>query len=414
MKNRKLWVSILAGFLALVMLLGLVVSVIPTPVNAAESSASIKKRIKEMEEEKKKIDEKMDSIDADIDANYSEIEKIVAEKNKVDQEVFLLSQQVTLTNNQIIEYNLLVADKQEELEAAEGHLEQLQADNKERIRAMEKNGKLSYWSVVFQANSFTDLLDRLQMIEQIQEADKARIEEMCVAAEEVTVAKQELETEIALLEESKEELNVAQAELEVKSAESDALLSQLVDKGLEFEALMDAAEDEMEKIEADIDKAESEYKKAKEREWAAAHPAGGGGSSSSAPSSSGWIVPCRYTAFTSAFGWRTHPISGTRKHHNGVDLAGVKGTSIYAAKGGTVSSTGYDSSRGYYVIIDHGDGFKSYYYHMTRYIVSSGQKVDRGKTIGYMGSTGASTGPHLHFGISYKGSYVNPAKYIRI
>lgn len=413
MRKRKLWVSIMAGFLALVMILGFIVSVIPTPVSA-ESSASIKKRIEAMEKEKKEISERMKEIDADIDANFSEIEKIVAQKNQVDQEVFLLSQQVTIINNQIAEYNLLVADKQEELEAAEAHLEQLQADNKERIRAMEKNGKLSYWSVVFQANSFTDLLDRLQMIEQIQEADKARIEEMCVAAEEVNVAKEELEAEVAVLAANKEELNVAQAELEVKREESDALLAQLVSRGLEFEALMDAAEDEMSEIKADISEAQKDYQEAKAKEWAAAHPSGGGGSSNSAPSSSGWIKPCRYTAFTSAFGWRTHPIYGTKKHHNGVDLAGVKGTSIYAAKGGTVSATGYDSSRGYYVIIDHGDGFKSYYYHMTHYIVSKGQSVSRGKTIGYMGSTGASTGPHLHFGISYNGSYVNPARYINI
>ena len=194
MRKRKLWVSILAGFLALLMILSVIVSVIPTPVSA-ESSASIKKRIEAMEKEKKEISARMDEIDADIDANFSEIEKIVAQKNQVDQEVFLLSQQVTVINNQIAEYNLLVADKQDELDAAEEHLEQLQADNKERIRAMEKNGKLSYWSVIFQANSFTDLLDRLEMIEQIQDADKARIEEMCVAAEEVNVAKAELETE---------------------------------------------------------------------------------------------------------------------------------------------------------------------------------------------------------------------------
>ena len=413
MKNRKLWVSIVAGLMALLMVLGIIASAIPTRVNA-ESSAEIKKRIEALKEDKAAIDERIDEIDADIDANFSEIEQIVAQKNQVDQEVFLLSQQVTIINNQIVEYNLLIADKQEELEIAEEHLEQLQAENKERIRAMEKNGKLSYWSVIFQANSFTDMLDRLQMIEQIQEADQARIEEMCVAAAEVAAAKEELETELAALAANKEELNAAQAELEVKRAESDALLNRLVERGIEFEELMEAAEDEMAAIKADIDEAEKDYKEAKAKEWAAAHPSTGTSSSTSAPSSSGWIVPCRYTAFTSAFGWRNHPIYGVPKYHNGVDLAGPSGTSIYASKGGTVSGTGYNSSAGYYVVINHGDGFKSYYYHMTHYIVSVGQSVNRGQTIGYMGSTGASTGPHLHFGISYNGSYVNPANYISI
>lgn len=413
MKNKRLWVSIVAGLLALLMVLGIIASAIPTRVNA-ESSAEIKKRIEALKEDKEAIDERIDEIDADIDANFSEIDQIVAQKNQVDQEVFLLSQQVTIINNQIVEYNLLIADKQEELETAEEHLEQLQAENKERIRAMEKNGKLSYWSVIFQANSFTDMLDRLQMIEQIQEADQARIEEMCVAAAEVTAAKEELETELVALAANKEELNVAQAELEVKRAESDALLNRLVERGIEFEELMEAAEDEMAAIKADIDEAEKDYKEAKAKEWAAANPSTGTSSSTSAPSSSGWIVPCRYTAFTSAFGWRIHPIYGYEKFHNGVDLAGPKGTAIYAAKGGTVSGTGYNSSAGYYVVINHGDGFKSYYYHMTHYIVSVGQTVNRGQTIGYMGSTGASTGSHLHFGISYNGSYVNPANYISI
>ena len=413
MRKRKLWVSIIAGLLALLMVLGIVASAIPTYVSA-ESSAEIKKRIEALKEDKKAVKEHMSEIDADIDDNYSEIEKIVAQKNLVDQEVFLLTQEVTIINNQIIEYNLLVADKQEELEKAEEHLEQLQAENKERIRAMEKNGKLSYWSVIFQANSFTDMLDRLQMIEQIQDADKARIDEMCVAAEQVVAAKEELEAEVAALEENKEELNVTQAELEVKREESDALLNDLVGRGLEFEALMEAAEDEMAELEADIKKAQKEYETAKAKEWAAAHPSGGAGSSSSAPNSGGWRKPCRYTAVTSPYGWRIHPIYGKEKFHYGVDLANSKGTPIYAAKGGTVSGTGYNSSAGYYVVIDHGDGFKSYYYHLTHYIVSRGNKVSGGQTIGYMGSTGASTGPHLHFGITYNGSWVNPSKYIGV
>lgn len=418
MKKRKLWVSILAGFLALMMILGIVMMAVPTRVSAAESSAQIQQRLEALKDEKDEIDARIEGIGADIDANFSEIEGIVAQKNQVDQEIFLLTQQSTNINNQISEYSLLVADKQDELDQAQTHLEELQADNKERIRAMEKNGKISYWSVLFQANSFTDLLDRLQMIEQIAEADEMRIQELCVAAEAVETAKTALEAEVAVLEENKAELKASQEILEVKRAESDALLADLVDRGIEYEALMEAAEAEMADIQADIDEAEDEYQKAKDREWAAANPNFGTGgstsSSTSAPNSGGWINPCRYTAFTSAFGWRIHPIYGTRRHHNGVDLAGPQGTPIYAAKSGTVSRASYDGSQGYHVYIDHGDGFKTIYMHMTHYIVYSGQYVEQGQVIGYMGSTGASTGPHLHFGMSYNGNYVNPANYINI
>ena len=137
-------------------------------------------------------------------------------------------------------------------------------------------------------------------------------------------------------------------------------------------------------------------------------------SGSSTPVSGGWKVPINYTAMTSAFGWRIHPIYGTRKFHYGVDLAAPTGTPIYATRSGTVSTASYNGSAGYYVQINHGDGFRSIYMHMTHYVVSAGQNVSQGQVIGYCGSTGGSTGPHLHFGISYNGSYVNPANYIPI
>ncbi len=416
MKNRKLFVSILAGLLALVMVLGIVAMVVPV-TQAAESSASIQKRLDALKEDKKAIDAEIAAIDADIDENFTEIEKIVAEKNKVDQEIFLLTQQVTNINGQIAEYSLLVADKQDELDAAEEELSTLQAENKARIRAMEKNGKISYWSVLFKANSFTDLLDRLEMISQIAEADEKRLQELADAADAVEAAKAELETEVAALEDTKDELADSQATLEEKSAESDALLAELVARGQEFEALMDAAEEEMAELKDDISDAEKDLKEAQRQEWLAANPNYGTGSttpSTSAPSSKGWIKPCRYSAVTSAFGYRIHPIYGDRRLHKGVDLGASKGTPIYASKSGTVSTASYDGSRGYYVRIDHGDGFKSEYLHMTHYIVKSGQQVTQGQVIGYVGSTGASTGPHLHFGISYNGNYVNPANYVSL
>lgn len=410
MKNRKLWVSLLAGLLALIMVLGLFVSVLPTYASA-ETSAEIKERLEELEKEKDAIDEKVKELEGQVSENFGEMEKIVAQKDLIDQEVFLLNQQIDNINAQISEYGLLIADKQDELEEAEEHLLQLQEKNKERIRAMEKNSGLSYWSVIFKANSFVDLLDRLKMIEEIAEADKERLEEMAIAAEVVAAAKAELETQKVALEESKLELDAAQAELAVKRAEADKLLSELVAIGQEYEDLLEKSEDEQQELALEIAKAEKEYNAAKKKEQEAANPGNGG---YAPPSSAGWIVPCRYIAMTSPFGMRWHPISGGYKMHYGVDLANNTGTPIYAARSGTVSAASYNGSAGYYVSINHGDGFSSIYMHMTHYIVRSGQYVEQGQVIGYMGSTGGSTGPHLHFGISYNGTYVNPANYINI
>ena len=105
---------------------------------------------------------------------------------------------------------------------------------------------------------------------------------------------------------------------------------------------------------------------------------------------------------------------GYKKFHYGIDLAASSGTPIVATRAGTVTTAKYSSSAGYYVTLDHGDNFSSQYMHMTHYIVKKGDKVSAGQVIGYVGSTGASTGPHLHFGILSNGSYVNPAKYIDI
>ena len=128
----------------------------------------------------------------------------------------------------------------------------------------------------------------------------------------------------------------------------------------------------------------------------------------------GWIVPINYTAFTSPFGPRDAPTAGASTNHLGVDLAAPEGTPIYASRSGTVTSASYNSSSGYYVQIDHGDGYRSIYMHMTHYVVYGGQYVKQGQVIGYCGSTGVSTGSHLHFGISQNGVYVNPAYYIPI
>jgi murein DD-endopeptidase MepM/ murein hydrolase activator NlpD len=124
-----------------------------------------------------------------------------------------------------------------------------------------------------------------------------------------------------------------------------------------------------------------------------------------------WLMPCRYVALTSPFGWRIHPVYGYARHHDGVDLANAQGTPITASRAGTVTIAKYSSSAGYYVTVNHGDGFSSYYMHLTHYVVGVGDKVQAGQLLGFMGSTGVSTGPHLHYAISYQGVYQNPADY---
>ena len=424
MDKRKLFVSILAGIMAAVMLLGLVASFIPTRVSAATSS-ELKVELDKLKEEKKAIDAKVQELKGKISENNEDMKEMVSQKDLIDQEVGLLYAQVANINDQIATYSLLIADKQELLTAAEENFATLTEKNKERIQAMEEEGEVSYWSVLFQANSFSDLLDRFNMVQEIAAADKRRLQELDEAAKEVAAAKESLSQEKVSLEATKVELDEAQVALEAKRQEADALLAKLVEKGMEYEEYMEESEDLQAQLANDIAKKKDEYDKAKYQEWLATSvppatrpqaPSSNSGSGTGTNNAGGisWKVPISYTAFTSPFGYRNHPISGTKKFHYGVDLAAPTGRPIYATRSGTVSTASYNSSAGYYVQINHGDGYRSIYMHMTHYIVRSGQNVSQGQVIGYCGSTGGSTGPHLHFGISYNGNYVNPANYIRI
>ena len=131
------------------------------------------------------------------------------------------------------------------------------------------------------------------------------------------------------------------------------------------------------------------------------------------PSNATWVTPVSGWKLTSPFGMRTHPILKTTRMHNGIDMSCAQGTPIYATRAGKVTATSYQAGgAGNYVSINHLDGFSSIYMHMTNYVVSVGQTVSQGQLIGYVGSTGLSTGPHLHFGVSYAGTYVNPLAYI--
>ena len=262
------------------------------------------------------------------------------------------------------------------------------------------------------------MLDNVNMINDIAEADHRRLEEIRATADLVSEAKDALEKEKEGLEATKLALDESQKQLEAKREEADRLLAELVATGAEYEALLHDAEKESAQLGANYDQLLDDLKEAERQQWLSTSVPT---PTAPAPGSTGsvivegltWVSPCNYVMLTSPFGWRTHPIYGDQRFHYGVDLAGPTGTPIVATRSGVVSSTSFDNSSGYYVIINHQDGFTSKYLHLTHYIVSPGEYVSAGQVIGYMGSTGASTGPHLHFSILYNGSHVNPMDYIR-
>ena len=431
MKNRKKFVSILAAVMAAIMVLTLVLSLVPTKAYAA-SSSEIRKQINGLQEKRTEMKSQMKELQDQYKANEDEISDIVARKNLIDQEIGLLHAQVDNINEQITAYGVLIADKQDELDAAQENYDNLNEEYKTRIRTMEEEGTLSYWEVLFKANSFSDLLDRMSMIEEIAASDNRRLEALDEATKAVATAQEELATEKADLEQTKEELNSTQAELDAKREEADGVIAELVAKGQEIEGLQDELESEDQDLLKQIAQMEKEYNAAKHQEWlaymatyttvapATTAPSGNGGNSggnngSSTPSSGGsWLRPCSYTYMSSPFGFRTAPTAGASSYHQGVDLAAPANTPVYASRSGIVTTTTYSNSAGYYVTINHGDGFSSIYMHLNNYVVSAGQAVSAGQLIGYVGRTGIATGYHLHFGIAYNGAYVNPCAYVSL
>ena len=440
MKNRKRLVSILAGIMAAVMLLTLIIGLLPTRASAA-SSSEIRKQINELKAQKQEIEDQIAQVQADYQKNEDELFDIVARKNVIDQEIGLLSAQIININEQISAFNILIADKQDELDNAQARFDQLSAENKLRIRAMEEEGSLSYWEVLFRANDFSDLLDRLNMVEEIAASDQRRLAELDQAAREVEDAQAQLELEKEELQATRDELDAAQAQLDEKKEEADALLLELLAKADELKALEEQFDQEKNDLLNAIAAKEQEYNETKLAEWLAymatyttvppetSAPSNGnstngstgsdsgsngssGSSNGGSSASSGWLMPCSYVKLTSPFGNRESPTAGASTYHQGVDLAAPQGTPVYASRAGRVTVAGYGSAAGYYVSINHLDGYSSMYMHLNNYVVSSGQTVSAGQLIGYVGRSGVATGYHLHFGIAYNGAYVNPASYI--
>ncbi len=397
----------------------------------ADDISTLEEQIAELESKKEDLQAQRDKLQAGLTEQSSRLDALIAEKSVLEQEISLLGQEEDTINEQISAYNLLIADKQEELDAAQAKLTELQEQNRDRICAMEKDNGLSYWSILFNAGSFAELLDQMRMISQIHQGDQACLDALEAASREVAEASAALTQERESAEATRQELTATQAELQEKQQKSMETLEELLALGDEYREAIEATESDMDFILAEIDDKQTQLDWEKYQQWLStsvpettppteaptestestqepqpSQPDNGG--------SEGWVVPVDYVYISSPFGTRVHPITGVVTTHYGVDLAAYLGNPIYATRSGVVTQATYGASGGYYVYIDHGDGFTSIYLHMTHYIVGVGDYVEAGQVIGYCGSTGASTGPHLHFGLIYNGAYVDPTKYVNL
>ena len=406
---KKKAISIVCIILAFLMMVTLVVSVIGSLGALAEGGQD---QIDALEQQKSELQSQQASIQTNIDDLIAQQADVIDQKAAMDEKNELARQEIELINEQIDVYTGLIEDKAEELEKAEA-AEQAQYElYRKRVRAMEEEGSYTYLDILFQCRSLSDVLSAIDMIGEIMDSDKRLFEEYKVARENTEQVKAEYEATLAQLGEKQETLEAEKAELEEQIAAAVEVINQLQDD-------IDAAKAEYAKaaaaeaaaqasINAIIAQMQAEEEAA--RQEAAQNNQQYTGTGSTATGT--YIWPCPSSTYvTSAFGMRDHPLFGDERPHSGIDIAGSAGSEVLAADSGTVAVATYSSSYGNYVTIYHSNGDYTLYAHMSSLAVSAGQSVTQGDVIGYVGSTGWATGPHLHFEIRVNGSTVDPLSY---
>ena len=402
--------SAIAVLLAVLMLLGLVVSVLPASIYAEEDYTINPAKAEESQ--------------AKIAELQEEKATLIEQKVAYDERDAYIREQIAITDEQIVRYQTLIEEKQAEVtEAKRLEDEQLQR-YRTRVRAMEENSDVGILSLLLKADSFSGFLAAIDDIRDIMSSDRT-LEQRYIAA--------------------REEHERVQAEYEAEKAVYDATMAELKDEQEELAASISETEELMAKLEKELEENETEYEAVIAAELAASdaidakiaqlyaaylasHGVSAGEGTISVDNSGGqtvitytgasgtlmWPVPGCYNV-SSEYGTRTHPVTGEESRmHYGMDIDGYghDGGDIVACDGGVVTTVGYNSGYGNYIIVDHGNGMQTLYAHMSGTAVTEGTTVGQGETIGYLGATGMATGTHCHVEVFVDGENVDPAAYL--
>ena len=455
--NKTLTRRIITFALAVVMMLGIsafdTAGIIAAPTMSEINN--LKSQAADIAAEKAALEEKI----ADTE---NEKFAILAKKQVLDEQIALTIEEIELINEQIALYEELIAEKEREVEEAQRREDEQLERYKARVRAMEESGDISYLAVIFEAANFSDLLARIDFVFEVMNYDEELYRDYIAAKEETQRAKEDLEKTKAELEDTKAELEEKQIELEQKRQEADDYIAELEATIEGYEALYDEADAAERELWAEVDKMIAEYEEEKRRQEEEERKrkeeeekkkqeeedkkkqeendgnddddegenddtesegdtedeedteSGETEEESDDPVVNGyfvWPAPASYIV-TSEYGMREHPVYGGQRFHYGIDIGAYRGSAIIAADGGTVISAYKHSSYGWFAMIDHGNGYITLYAHMDALYVSAGDVVQQGDTLGPCGSTGTSTGPHLHFEVRYNGEFQNPLSYL--
>lgn len=405
MKRTTKWICL---FLCVVLVFGMFAK----PALATYASELTNSVIKEKEQEIDKAKQEKKQLQN----NLTDVKKLKEqlEKSKQDLAVYVqeLDADLTAIQEKINELNDLITEKEKEIEDKTAELEEAQRVQQEqyeamktRIKFMYERGDTIYMELLFSSSSFGDMLNKADYIQMLSGYDRKLLDEYVAHANYVSLCKESLEEEKGVLDEAK-------AAVEKEEASLNELIDAKENEMYKMSSDIQSKEQAIKEYEADIAEQNETIKAleaivAEERKKLAAEQGrryDGGVFAWPAPS---------YTRISDDYGNRTHPILGTQQFHNGIDMAAPGGSAILAAYDGKVVAAAYSGSMGNYIMIDHGDSLYTIYMHASALYVSKGQEVKRGDKIAAVGSTGRSTGNHLHFSVRLNGSYVSPWSYLR-
>ena len=351
--------------------------------------------LEEQQEELKAKREEMEAGLAELEGQHADL---LEQKTALDEQNEVYRQEIELIEEQVDMYTSLVEQKAQEVElATQAENEQL-ATYRRHVRAMEENGSITYLSLLFGSKSLGELLSNLDMIGEIMEADQRSYDEYVAAREDSERIQAEYETMLTDLNDKQSELEDEKANLEEQIEHAQQLIVELEEQINTDREAYEAEVAREAELESQIQSMVAEL----ERQEAA----------NSITSTGTYIWPLPGYSPGSAYGWRIHPIWGDMRFHAGEDIGAPSGTPILAADSG-VATVIPNNGNGYgnYIMINHGGGRVTLYAHMSAFAISNGQTVTQGQVIGYVGSTGNSTGPHLHFEVRVNGATTDPKSY---
>ena len=320
-----------------------------------------------------------------------EVNTLTTQIQNLESKISATQSEINSIQNDIEATQARIAQAKEELELIEADLFKQNEDLNARLRAMYKNGKVGFLDVLLGSSSISDFMTNLDRVQMIYDSDKEILEGLEEEKQLIADQKAYLEEMEASLETKKASQASKMNELAEDKSEAAAQKSEVVADNQELASQIDAMQAEADNLVAEIKRLQSS-----------------GDYSGGAMT---WPAP-GVTRITSSFGYRIHPILKVNKMHTGIDIGCGSNTTIVAAADGKVIKTGWNSGYGNMIMIDHGGGIVTLYAHLNSILVSTGSTVTRGSKIALSGSTGMSTGPHLHFEVRENGQYVNPLKWV--